>query len=573
MTRLVEELKRRKVFKVMASYAVVAWLLIQIAVSVEEPLGLPAWFDTLIIVTLLIGFPICGALAWIFDLTSRGIERTEVSDAEPVSASSTADNWSMAIAIGAAALLAITSAYLVLGSPGRTLDTIAVMPFDYDGNQGDSAYLGSGVSDSLISRLSRLPGLRIKASPQEQSNDIRTIASLLGVDAICRGRVIQRSNALEILVELIDADDGSIIWRDEFSSIGTSLISIENDIATEISRQLGFEVSADQEAALTRAGTSNAAAHRAYLQGRYYWNRRTPDGFDASIHYYKLAIELDQNYALAYSGLAHTYLMILGWGIQPPAEVAPLVAGAAAHAIQLDSTLAEPHAALGYLRTLYDRDWEVARREFLTAIDLNPNYSSAHHWYAFLLLTEGNADAAIEEILLARELEPLSPIINAEVGYFYNFGGNYQRALEELEAAKRLDENYPSTIRILMTTNALLGRREDALEQYERLKTVGSSGSVSRTFTAAVLPMLGLEREARETYAQVVSEAENTYVAPGALGLLAGALGDYDAAFAHFEAGLNERSLVVSWLRDPLLDGLHEDPRFAELLDRVGLQP
>ncbi len=453
------------------------------------------------------------------------------------------------------------------------MDTLVIVPFDYTGDQS-MEYLSEGMSRSLLMRLSRIDDLRIKwiARDALAGSSLRRLGGHVDTDAVSKGSIADREGALQVEVELINADNGSIIWRDAYSTQMSSLSGILGEMSIGIASRLGVDIGDNERAALTRHSTANPAAHRLYLQGRYFWNRRTREGFAASIDSYNRAIALDPNYALAYAGLAHTQLMKLGWSMQQPSELAPLVEKAAQQAIQRDPSLAEPHAALGYLRTMYDRDWKNARNHFLRAIALNSNYSSAHHWYAFLLLTEGRRQAAIEEILLARELEPLSPIINAEVGYFFLFDRQYERALEELKGASLLDPNYPSTVRSLVRAYAMLGRREEALAAVDRWRNAAGDSLITLGIGATSLPLIGLEEEARRIYERLLLRSQETYVMPGLLGMLSASLGEYDAAFKHFNQSLEEGSLIVSWLRDPILDDLRDDSRFDALFERVDLE-
>jgi TolB-like protein/Tfp pilus assembly protein PilF len=574
VTSLFEELKRRRVFKVLASYAVVAWLLIQIVVTVADPLGLPAWSKTLVIVALAIGFPVCAALAWVYDITAHGVERTAAAAAGSAhdAAPAKLDRWWLTIAAAAIVLVVLTGSYLVIEKPAPAFDRLAILPFENRAADDATRYLGDGIRDSLVTRISRIAALKLVSTDATGQTNARELGRLLGVAAIVLGSVAQRGDTLEIVARLLDTRDGSILWQEEYSSEASSLLTIERTIATEVAHRLRLPLSADETAAIARMPTSNPAAHRLYLQGRYFWNRRTAEGFAASIDYYDRAIALDPTYALAYAGLANTYLMILAWGIQPPAAVAQKVVDAAEEAIRLDPTLAEPHATLGYLKTIYDRDWNGAQAHFLRAIELNNNYSSAHHWYAFLLWTKGEVRAAVEEIELARESEPLSPVINAEVPTFYLAAGEYERALEELKRALLLDPNYPPTLAYLGRAYALLGRRAEGVEEMRRWREL-ASGDVNLGFGGMPLPLLGRAEELREIYGQLLEGSRERYIMPGLLGVVAAALGDNDAAFAHFEAGLEDRSLILSWLRDPLILGIRDDPRYAALFKRVGLEP
>ena len=206
-------------------------------------------------------------------------------------------------------------------------------------------------------RLSRVPRLRVKsrAAIRDSDMDVQTLGRLLGVDAICMGRLVQRNDRLEIVAELVDTVDGTVIWSDRYDRPASSLLTIESEISTEIARQLRLQLTGEEEEALARAPTDNPEAYRLYLQGRYFWNQR-PDGLKRSVEFYKLATDLDPTYALAWSGLADDYLMNLGWSIMRPAEAAPRVVEAAERAIDFDPTLAEPHATLGYFKTLYEWD-------------------------------------------------------------------------------------------------------------------------------------------------------------------------------------------------------------------------
>jgi len=477
---------------------------------------------------------------------------------------------------GAVGLLVVAAAtgYLGLDYARSDTPTLAILPFDTARAEVGTQYLGDGLRDGLVTRLSQVQALKVKSrrTPLRADEDVKALGEALGVTVIGTGRVTQRGDTLEIVAELIDPRDGTITWSRRYSSDESGLLTIESEIAGEIAAQLDLDVSAETERRIVRPTTNNPAAHRLYLQGRYFWNRRSVEGLTMAVELYERALALDPNFALAWAGLAGAHLMRLGWSIALPEDVAPLIDDAARRAIELDPTLAEPHAVLGYLKMMHDWDWGGAQQEFLRAIELDNNYSSAHHWYGYLLLTRGNTAGAIEEILLARDLEPDSPIINAEVGYFYMLDRQYDRALEELRRANVLDPTYDATLISTIRAYALLGRTDEG-RAAARTMVETITDPVPRLFGGAALPLLGLEDEARAIYEEGLKTSASTYVMPGLLGMVAAGLGDRDAAFAHFNAGLDNRSLVVSWLHDPLLDGIRDDPRYAELFARVGLAP
>lgn len=579
MSSLFAELKRRNVIRVGAAYAAVAWLLAQVADTVLPAFDLPSGILQTTLIVIALGFPVTLVLAWIYELTPKGLRRTDdLPEAEKiVPLSGRGLDFTIIGCMSVAILFLVLDNYVWNRPDGDVAASIAILPFttqvDDVSDNPDTLYLGEGIADSLIMRLSRIPSLKVKsrAAISDSDEDVQSLGFLLGVDAICMGRVIQRGDALEITAELISIEDGTILWSEQYHRQTSSLLTIEGDISSKIASGLKLELSVEEEEAIVRAPTSNPAAYRLFIQGRYFWNRRSEEGLRASADFYQRALSLDPNYAIAWSGLADSYLMLIGWGIEPLAKYAPQLVAAAERAIKLDPTLAEPHATLAYFKTLYEWDWEGAQREFLLAIELNSNYSTAHHWYAFYLMTIGDGPASVEEILLAREFEPLSPIINAEVGYFYLFNRQYAQALEELEKATLLDPAYHSTLSYVMRAYALLGQHDQAMATLRQWRNIVTGGSIDTLYGSMVLPMLGLREDAHELYQDALEAGEGQYIPPGLLGVLAAAIGERDAAFEHFDQALEERSLIVSWLRDPLLDDIRDDPRFIQILERTGL--
>jgi len=580
MASFLAELKRRNVVKVGAAYAAVAWLLAQIAATVLPAFNLSNEILRALLIVIGLGFPITIVLAWIYDLTPKGIQRTDdMSDTGGASRiSGRGLDFTIIGCLIVTVLILVFERYVWDPTATQQVASIAVLPFAQEPPGGDGetdiTYLSEGIADSLVMRLSRIPSLKVKSRSliRDVNEDAWTIGQALGVEAICLGKIVQRGKVLEITVELVDTSDGSVMWSDRYQRNGTSVLGIESEVSAEIARIMSLNLSVEDATVLARAPTDNPAAYRLYLEGRYFWNQRSADGLRASADYYRRAIDLDPDYSLAWAGLADAYLMMFGWGIEPPNEVAPLVLAAANRAIELDPTLANPHATLGYLKTIVERDWDGARNEFLRAIDLNDNYSTAHHWYAFYLSTLGDGKGAIEQILKARDSEPLSPIINAEVGLFYIYDRQYDLALKELNAAALISPDFPSILNGLTRTYALMGRQSEAIEMHESWRRVVSGGAVAKGFANMVLPKLGLHDEAKSFFELAVETSRTEYVMPGLLGTLAASIGETDVAFKYFDEALEERSMVVSWLRDPLLDEIQDDPRLRELFATEGLE-
>jgi len=579
VSSFLNELRRRNVIKVSAAYTAAAWLTAQVAETVFPVFEFSNALLRALFVVLALGLPVTIVLAWIYDLTPAGIQRTDDLP-EGVEAQRIPGRVLDFFIIGCLAVAVtflLLDRYYISPMSDGVVASIAVLPFDSEVSEldPDIAYLREGLSDSLIMRLSRIPHIRVKSRSmvRHADEDVQTIGETLGVDAVFMGRISQREEALDIRVELVDTSDGSVIWSNRFTRQIENLISIESEISAAISTALSLRLSEEEEAHLVRSPTENATAYRLYLQGRYFWNQRSEAGLRRSADLFRQAIDLDPNYALAWSGLADSYFMLFAWGIEPPETTVAKVRSAALRAAELDPSLAEPHATLGYLKTLVDWDWEGAGQEFLTAIELNDNYSTAHHWYAFYLSTVGESKAAIEEILKARDSEPLSPIVNSEVSFFYIYDGQYAKAIEELQVASLISPDFPSITIGLIRALALSGEDDEAVKLLQSRGSDYGDSIVGAGMGNMVLPLLGLDDEARTFYEFALKTSETTYVMPGLLGVLAASMGDRDAAFAHFDQALNERSMVISWLRDPLISNIRDDPRYTELFERVGLTP
>jgi serine/threonine-protein kinase len=575
MASFYAELKRRNVVKVAAAYAAAAWLVAQVAETVFPVFELPDTILRVLFILLGLGFPVTVVLAWIYDLTPEGVRRTDDLPEGAPRIAGKGLNFVIIGSLSVAVLFLALDRYVWNPVAVTNMTSVAVLPFVVESPEEETLFLGDGIANSLVTRLSRLPQLSVKSRSMFDGGpgDLRSIGEQMKVNAICRGSVSRRNNLLEIAVELVNVVDGSIMWSDRLLRSFKNLVTLEIDVSAEIAAALSIELSAEQAAGLARPPTEHAEAYRLYLQGRHFWNQRSQDGLRRSAELYRQAVDLDPAYALAWSGLADSYLMLYGWGIEAPQDAAPLALGAAERAVQLDPSLAEPWATIGYYKTLFERDWDGAEAAFLRSIELNENYSTAHHWYAFYLSTIGNATGAIEEILKARDAEPLSPVINGEVGLFLVYDGQFERAIEELRPAQLWNPEFPSLLTSLARAHAMLGNADIASGMVNSLNGYFESNYLARGFTSVVLAPIGRAEEARQFYEEALEASETSYIMPGSLGMTAASIGDFDAAFRHFEQGLEERSLVVSWLRDPLIAGIRQDPRYDKLMESIGLEP
>jgi serine/threonine-protein kinase len=484
-----------------------------------------------------------------------------------------------------AILGAVASAVVALGAFGvytfsgsRPIDSLAVLPFVNEGGDPDTEYLSEGISETLITVLSRVPGLKVKPRDtvfryQGQGKDAQQVGRELGVRAVLKGRLVQRGDDLSISAELVDASDGNLLWRDQYSRKAADILAIEREISTEISEQLRLRLSGEEQRRLVTEATRNPEAYRLYLQGRYWWNRRTEEALKKSAEYFEQAIEKDPNYAQAWTGLADSFLNLGSSGATPPAEAFHRAKSAASRAIEIEPALAEPHATLGHLKTLYEWDWAGAEKEFRRAIELNTESSTVRHWYAFYLLAVGQPENALAEIRRARELDPLSPIINVAVARFEYSARRYDKAAEEARKAMEMDPGFSRPPLALGYTYALQRRPTEARVEFEQALRLSNRGPLALSIAGAGFGFLGEGDDARKLLHELIEISRKRYVAPWMPGLIHAGLGEKDRAFEYFERAVQERALPPWYLRDPLLDDIRSNPRFQSILERMGLSP
>jgi serine/threonine protein kinase/Tfp pilus assembly protein PilF len=476
----------------------------------------------------------------------------------------------------AALLLFAAAAYWLIVHRAQPIDSLAVLPFVHTGSDPNAEYLSEGITESLITALSRVPRLKVKSRDtvfeyKGQHQDVQAVGRELGVRAVLKGRLTQRGDSLTMSAELVDARDGTVLWRDQYNRGAGDLLAIQQEISREIAKQLRLKLSGDDRQKLAKASTPNPEAYRLYLLGRYWWNRRTEEAVKKSIEYFQQAIEKDPGYAQAWVGVADGYQSLGNYSWMPPADAFPRARAAAARAIELEETLAEAHASLAAQKTLFEWDWRGGEREFRRAIELNPDYASTHHWYGLHLLARGRIPEALAEIRRARELEPLSAIINANVGYYFYCARQYERAVQELRRATEVDPLFAWTHMSLGRAYALQRKSKEAAAEFEEALRLSKRNLRELAFAASSAAFLGQRQEAHQLMDELLSVSRKRYVAPYLVAFVYAGLGDGDRAFAYFEKAFQERSISPWLLRDPLLDGIRSDGRFQSLMQRMGL--
>jgi eukaryotic-like serine/threonine-protein kinase len=504
-------------------------------------------------------------------LTSESATRIHgTQDALPGSTSTAVENAGsnrkllIAAVLGVLVVAAIgIGAYWFVGNKtSKQIDSIAVMPFSNESGNPEMEYLSDGMTETLIGSLQQIPNLNVKARSsvfryKGKETDAQTIGRELNVQAILNGRVVQRGQALTLYVELVDARTENSLWTQSYNKAMTDLVSLQNDIARDVAERLRLRLSGEDEKRLAKNYTANAEAYRLYLLGRSYWNKRGRENIEKSIDYFQQAIGIDPNFALAFAGLAEAYA-------QPSQQPAGMAKArlAAQKALSLDDGLAEAHTALARVLAYHDYDFSGAERELQRAMDLDPGFAQAHARYGALLMNLGKFEAAEPKYRRALELEPLSLDFNTGYGSMLANARRYDEAIAQLKKTLEFDQNVFLAHGALSTAYQLKGDYPDCVEERARVFEVNgdpqSAASVRESFAKS-----GWEGFLR----YMTTRGGNEFgTAP-----FYAALGEKDEAFAALNEAFEKRS---SWLVgikvSPLLDPLRDDPRFAELLKKVG---
>jgi serine/threonine protein kinase/Tfp pilus assembly protein PilF len=459
----------------------------------------------------------------------------------------------------------------------KVISSLAVLPFENVSRDPENDYLSDGITGSLINNLATVPKLRVMAQStvfryKGREIDPQTIGRELNVRAVLTGRMMQSGGSLRIGTELVDVATGSQIWGAQFDRKPGDIFIIQDEISSEISGKLRLQLTRAEKKRLNRRHTKDPEAYRLYLQGRHHWNRWTEEGFYKAIGYFQQAIEKDPSYALAYTGVAESYVL-LGWNSYlPPKDAFPKGKSAALTALQLDADSGEAHTPQAAVLWLHDWRWEQAQSEFKRALELNPCYPTANHWHAEFTMTTGRPADAIADMKKSLELDPLSLIINAAIGWSYYHARQYDDAVAQLQRTAELDPNYPITYWILGLLYRKTARYDLAITAGEQGVNLSGGSPLMRAALAHSYAVAGRKNEARQILDDLTKLAQHKYVAPHFFAGIHLGLGDHDRALEFLEKSDAEHCHWLIYLHiDPSMDRLRDHPRFQDLLRRVGL--
>src|SRR2546430_882922 len=576
------ELRRRNVYKVAVAYAVVGWVIAQIATQIFPFLEIPNWIVRLVIILIAIGFPIALVIAWAFEITPQGIERTEVADTMPVAPGQKKHAWIYVAIVGA--VLSIGLFFLgrygfrnaTSSSSELPAKSIAVLPFDNLSRDPDNAFFAEGVQDEILTRLAKVADLKVIARTSTQKfksapTDLREVAKQLDVANILEGSVQKVNDQVRVNVQLINALTNAHLWAEIYDRKLSDIFAVQSDIAKTVADTLQAKLTGSEKQMIAAQPTTDTAAYELYHKGRSLWGKRTGDNIPKAIAFYEQAIARDPNYALAYAGLAKAYILLPFYAGADRRDASVKAKDAALKALRLDLNLAEAHAALGKVLFFSEIDLPGAMREYKRAIELQPNDATAHHWFGNdSLAALGQFEEAIAEGKRAIELDPLSTVINVDLGETFYYAHRYDEAARQMRKTLEIDPTSFYAHYNLGIVLQLTGDLSGAIAEYEKAKQLGDNTLVS-TLYAAAKAHAGDKDAAMRMLSDLDKISQHREVVGYLRALLYLSLDNKDEALRWLEQGFEERDgSNISWIKvDPLLDSLRGDPRFEALVQKV----
>ena len=461
----------------------------------------------------------------------------------------------------------------------KAIDSLAVLPLVNFGGDENTEYFSDGITECIINSLSKLPKLRVVPRStvfryKGEETDSQKVGEELDVRTVFSGRVMKLGDSIIVRAELVDVANESQIWGEQYRRPMTDIFTLLEEIAEDISEQLKLKLTGEEKKNLAKRYTDNTEAYQFYLKGRYFvTTKRTEEWIKKGIEYFQKAIDLDPNYALAFSGIAEAYGFLAsstgGWS---PHKAYPKAEAAAMKALELDDSLGEAHCSLGFSRLLYDWDFAEAEHHFLEAIRLSPNYPNAHDGYGFYLKAVGRHAEAIEKGKLVQKLEPLSTFAHVSLGYAYYFARDYEKAIQECRKALEMDKNLTFAYRNLGLAFLQQKKFDKAIDALKNAVKYSCGGLAFESYLGVAYGLAGKRHEAFEVLENLKIIDREKYVPAYNFAIIYAGLSELDKAFEWFEKALKERSGFLPFLKvEPVVDNLRGDKRFQDLLERIGL--
>ncbi len=459
------------------------------------------------------------------------------------------------------------------------IESVAVLPFANRSADPNTDYLSDGITESLINNLSQISTLRVTARStvfryKGKDADPRKVGSDLHVRAVVSGRLLKRGSSLIIQAELMDVATGSQLWGGQYNRQAENVFLLQDDLSREISEKLRLRLTGDEKRRLTKRYTEDAEAYRLYLKGRYHWNKRNPEGLQKAVDYFQQALNRDPVYPLAYAGLADTYAYLSFFHVVPPRQAMPKAKAAAVKALEIDDHLAEAHVSLGYVSFTYDGDWSAAGRHFEQALALNPIYSGAHTFYAFYLNSLGRSEEALAVAKRALDLDPASPAVSHSLAVQLYLARRFDQAIEQAHNTLEMDANFAISYQLLGEAHVSKGLYREGLLALEKFSALSRTSAISRALVGYSHARLGERSAALRIIEELTSASKHSFIPAFLYALVYAGLEDKDQAFGWLEKAYEERFNRLAYLKqDALWDPLRSDPRFIDMLRRLGIPP
>ncbi len=483
------------------------------------------------------------------------------------------------IAGAAATVVVVLTAILlwVWSHHSGAIRSIAVLPFVNVGADPNTEYLSDGISESIMNSLSQLPNISVMSRSsvfryKRPDVDAQAAGRDLNVQAVLAGRVAKRGDQLLVSAELVDTRTNHQIWGDQYNRKLTDVMAIQEEISREISDKLRVRLTGEDKKRLVKRHTENAEAYGLYLKGRYQWNKQTLDGMETGISFFKQAIEKDPRYGLAYAGLADAYALLADYNVLAAKEVMPSAKTAAMKALEIDDTISEAHASLGWAKLTLDWDWTGAEKEFKRSIELNPNYATAHQWYADYLTVTGRPDEAQAGMKRAQQLEPASLPISVALASTFYYTHQNEQAIDQCRRAIVMDPQFVAAHVFLGRAYEQKGSYAEAIAELKQALQLSEGGSNELAALGHAYAQSGDRAEAQKILQELNTRSTQTYVQPIWFAVINAALGNKEEAFPWLRKAVGDRSVWLIYLKvDPIFDSLRTDARFADVARQVGL--
>jgi TolB-like protein/Tfp pilus assembly protein PilF len=459
------------------------------------------------------------------------------------------------------------------------IQSLVVLPLENLSNDPEQEYFADGMTDQLITNLAQISALKVISRTSAMrykgtKKSLPEIARELHVDAVVEGAVMWVGGRVRINAQLIEAPTDYHLWAASYERDLRDVLSMQEEVTRAIASEIRVNLSAQEQARLASTRPIDPEAYRLYLKGRYYWNKRSLEGFQKAIEYFQQATAKDPAYALAYVGLADTYTYFSFFDVVPPREAMPKAKAAAARALEIDNRLGEAHVSLGYVSYMYDWDWPAAGKHFEQALTLNPAYSRAHTFYPFYLSSLGRSEEALAVAKRCLDLDPASPAVNHSLAVQFYFARQFDQAIEQAHKTLELDPNFAISYELLGEVYVSRGMYREGLSELEKYSALSRGRAMSLALLGYAHARLGERSQALRMLEQLEATSKERYTPASSFAVVYAGLGEKDQAFAWLEKAYGERTSRLGYLKvEPLWDPLRPDPRFADLVRRIGLPP